>query len=252
MPPKKPASKKVAPANTAPAASTNSPSSTLSWPALTPLLPPEDLRLETVLEEQILTIPRFFTATLCKSYHAFLQKTVTLTKTPGKLKRGEALRVNDRFQLQDEAFAKILWEKSGLREIIAREGEAGKKLWGGEVVGLNPNIRVYRYSKGQFFDKHYDDSNTFSFGDPPVPCRTTWTLLLYLTGSSDGVVGGETVFYTEATKTKKSEEIVVDLEKGLAVLHRHGRECLLHEGRVVTEDAGIGKWVLRSDLVVQR
>ena len=23
---------------------------------------------------------------------------------------------------------------------------------GGEVVGLNPSIRIYRYSKGQFFD----------------------------------------------------------------------------------------------------
>lgn len=25
---------------------------------------------------------------------------------------------------------------------------------GGEVIGLNPNIRVYRYTKGQFFDAH--------------------------------------------------------------------------------------------------
>jgi hypothetical protein len=25
---------------------------------------------------------------------------------------------------------------------------------GGEVVGLNPSIRIYRYSKGQFFDCH--------------------------------------------------------------------------------------------------
>lgn len=25
---------------------------------------------------------------------------------------------------------------------------------GGEVVGLNPNIRIYRYSKGQYFDAH--------------------------------------------------------------------------------------------------
>lgn len=25
---------------------------------------------------------------------------------------------------------------------------------GGEVVGLSPNIRVYRYSKGQYFDCH--------------------------------------------------------------------------------------------------
>lgn len=25
---------------------------------------------------------------------------------------------------------------------------------GGEVVGLNPNIRIYRYTKGQYFDAH--------------------------------------------------------------------------------------------------
>ena len=25
---------------------------------------------------------------------------------------------------------------------------------GGDVVGLNPSIRIYRYTKGQFFDCH--------------------------------------------------------------------------------------------------
>lgn len=25
---------------------------------------------------------------------------------------------------------------------------------GGQVIGLNPNIRIYRYSKGQYFDCH--------------------------------------------------------------------------------------------------
>lgn len=76
--------------------------------------------------------------------------------------------------------------------------------------------------------------------------------MIYLTGTVDSVVGGETVFYTDATRTKKSEEVIVDLEKGLAVLHRHGRECMLHEGKLVTANGGVGKWVLRSDLVVKR
>jgi len=34
------------------------------------------------------------------------------------------------------------------------QGVEDAKLWGGEVLGLNPNIRIYRYSKGQFFDQH--------------------------------------------------------------------------------------------------
>lgn len=149
--PKKPPSKKqakAAPSDEAPK------QTTLSWPPLAPLLPPSDLELQTVLESQILIIPKFFTATLCKTYLAFLQKSISLTTTPGKPRRGEAVRVNDRFQIIDEGFAKTLWEQSGLKEVIEREGEDGKTMWGGEVVGLNPNIRIYRYQKGQFFDKH--------------------------------------------------------------------------------------------------
>ena len=30
---------------------------------------------------------------------------------------------------------------------------------GGKVVGLNPSIRIYRYSKGQFFDCHCESSS---------------------------------------------------------------------------------------------
>lgn len=97
-----------------------------------------------------------------------------------------------------------------------------------------------------------DDTNSFSIGDPQVRCKTTWTLLIYLTGRGDGVLGGETAFYTEATKREKSEEIVIEPERGMALLHKHGPDCLLHEGRIVTEDAGIGKWVLRTDLVVKQ
>ena len=82
--------------------------------------------------------------------------------TPGKPKRGEAVRVNDRFQCDDADFAEHLWSGTALKDIVEKsvidERELGgaerRKLWGGEVIGLNGNIRVYRYSKGQFFDQH--------------------------------------------------------------------------------------------------
>lgn len=84
------------------------------------------------------------------------------------------MRVNDRFQIEDASFARELWERTGLAELVCgiqdpREGngcqEAGGQArdqvakdevvqWGGEVVGLNPNIRIYKYGKGQYFDKH--------------------------------------------------------------------------------------------------
>lgn len=56
--------------------------------------------------------------------------------------------------------------------------------------------------------------------------RTTWTLLLYLTSSSEGCEGGETVFYTHDRKLPR-EAIVVAPETGLLLLHKHGDDCLL-------------------------
>lgn len=103
-----------------------------------------------------------------------------------------------------------------------------------------------------------DESNVlFLPTTPPTPVKTTWTLLIYLTGPSTGCVGGETVFYPELGPAKKfsgkensgANPVVVDLEVGMALLHRHGQECLLHEGREVAEGE---KWVIRSDLCVKR
>lgn len=43
--------------------------------------------------------------------------------------------------------------------------------------------------------------------------------------------------------------VVVGLQTGMALLHRHGAKCMLHEGREVVEGE---KWVIRSDLCVRR
>ena len=88
-----------------------------NWPALKPLPPPSDLSLSTLVESQIILIPNFWTKKLCKNYVAFLGSLPLIT-TPGKPKKGEALRVNDRFQVMDEAFANRLWLETGLKELI--------------------------------------------------------------------------------------------------------------------------------------
>lgn len=121
---------------------------------------------------------------------------------------------------------------------------------GGEVVGLNPSIRIYRYTKGQFFDQHCkrilsdrccsalysllsdDDSNLLNLPTKPTatPAKTTWTILLYLTSPATGCQGGETVFYPDDLSKKSSpinQEIVVSLETGMLLLHKHGNECML-------------------------
>lgn len=258
MPPK---TKRVPPKAPAPVAAPPP-----NWPPFTPLIPESDLSLHEVLSDQIVTVPNLWTSTLCKTYVSFLSS-LPLTTTPGKPKKGNAVRVNDRFQIDDPAFAERLWSGTALKSLVlgineeaglGLTPEAQAKLWGGEVVGLNPNIRVYRYQKGQFFDQHYDDFNNVIIpGSPPTPAKTTWTLLLYLTSSATGCKGGETVFYPKPEMSKKGKAknaetpppVVVELEVGMALLHRHGADCMLHEGREVLEGE---KWVIRSDLCVRK
>jgi hypothetical protein len=92
------------------------------WPVFKPLLPTSDIYLETVADSQIVVARNFWTGTLCKNYVAFL-KGLQLTTTPGKPKKGEALRVNDRFQIVDETFANRLWVETGLRELVCGRDE---------------------------------------------------------------------------------------------------------------------------------
>ncbi|KAJ5953112.1 hypothetical protein N7454_000008 [Penicillium verhagenii] len=244
-----------------------------NWPPLRPLLPAADLSLVPLVPDQIYLIQNFLSSSLCKTYASFLAS-LPLTTTPGKPKKDEAVRVNDRFQVQDARLAEMLWSGTALKELATSRFAGGdeelyynedgeyeapsaeelakraKEVWGGQPLGLNPNIRIYRYSKGQFFAQHYDESNSLTFlpqsATKALPARTTWTLLIYLTTCS----GGETVFYPEPTRADRNPEpISVAPEIGMALLHRHGDHCMLHEGMEVT---GGEKWVLRSDLVVAR
>ena len=142
-----------------------------NWPAFTPLVPESDLGLQELLPGQIVTISNFWTATLCKNYVSFLSS-LPLTTTPGKPKKGDAVRVNDRYQINDPVFAERLWSETALKNLVTGVLSDGsldltdaqrKELWGGEVIGLNPNIRIYRYSKGQFFDQHCMQSLTAGY-----------------------------------------------------------------------------------------
>lgn len=121
-----------------------------AWPPLTPLAPSSDLGLSTLIQDQIITIPRLFTSSLSAKYVSFL-KTLPLVTTPGKPKRGDAVRVNDRFQIDDPNFAARLWSETALQSLVT-EGDVDG--FGGEILGLNPNIRIYRYTEGQYFDQH--------------------------------------------------------------------------------------------------
>jgi hypothetical protein len=72
-----------------------------------------------------------------------------------------------------------------------------------------------------------DESNHLSLSN--IPVKTT--LLLYLTSPSTGCQGGETVFYPDemvipGKKNMVEEPIVVGLETGMVLLHKHGNDCM--------------------------
>ncbi|KAL6857988.1 hypothetical protein ACO1O0_005434 [Amphichorda felina] len=250
----KPANKDTSTTSAQPGAAPSTLSTPPSWPQFKPPLPVVDLTAELHdATPKIALLPSFFPRSLCRDYVSFL-RTLPMQTTPSRPKRGEAVRVNDRFQIDDLLFARRLWEQTGLKDALVHGNHHMQDLWGGEPVGLSPNIRVYRYSKGQYFDCHYDDSNSLILPSDtpeeplPIPVRTTWTLLLYLTSAAEGCVGGETVFYPRDRKSA-AEEIAVPLETGMLLLHKHGDDCLLHEGRQVLDGE---KWVLRTDLCVRK
>ncbi|CAF1754257.1 hypothetical protein HID58_087448 [Brassica napus] len=164
---------------------------------------------------------------------------------------GEAFRDNHRISVNDPVLADTLW-RSGLSNLFT-DIKIRRKV----AVGLNPNIRFYRYSAGQHFGRHIDESVDLEDGK-----RTYYTLLIYLSGSNNAksksksssssktndsssaepLVGGETVFYG----SRNSIVAEVAPMEGMALFHIHGDKCMLHEGRNVSKGV---KYVFRSDVV---
>lgn len=144
-----------------------------NWPPLRPSPPKaHTLSLTPLLPSHIYITTGLLPAPLCKAYVSFLSS-LQLSTTPVQRGKDYAARVNDRFQVWDPAFARVLWEGTALKELVlsflhsdaadegegegedgAGEGEGEGNIWDGVPIGLNPNIRVYRYSAGQFFAKH--------------------------------------------------------------------------------------------------
>ncbi|KAK2653730.1 hypothetical protein Ddye_013586 [Dipteronia dyeriana] len=222
----------------------NSKNATAKWPIVKPKL---NLQISPLKDTDLFTVQNFFTSAESK---AFIKTAESLgfvhQGSQGPLK-GEAYRDNDRISVNDPVLADTIWN-AGLNKLFT-----DIKIRGKVAVGLNPNIRFYRYKVGQRFGQHIDES--VSLGDGK---RTHYTLLIYLSGgckgktksdtnntndsSSEPLVGGETVFY--GSRNKLVAEVAP--AEGMALLHIHGDKCMLHEARNVTKGV---KYLFRSDVV---
>lgn len=192
----------------APASAGSTALARIPWPPLT-LAPHAPLpHLDNSLLPGIITIDPLLSRRTVKAFLALLdgpQSPVQLEPSP-PAKRGEAVRTNERFSVQDPAFARMLWDGTALKTLL-EEGRLRSEVEGRMAKGLNGNIRLYRYNQGSKFNRepplpgpdrtlsrlrltssvaaHYDDYSE----DPVTGYRSEWTLLVYLTGAEDGIVG---------------------------------------------------------------
>ncbi|KAG8638446.1 uncharacterized protein LOC110630950 isoform X2 [Manihot esculenta] len=218
--------------------------SSKKWPLIKPK---KNLQINRLKDTDLFTVQSFLTSAESKSFIKAAESVGFLHQGSLGPTKGEAYRDNDRISVNDPVLANIVWE-SGLNKLFS-----DIKIRGKVAVGLNPNIRFYRYKAGQRFGRHIDESVDLGDGK-----RTHYTLLIYLSGDSkartkhdpndskdsslEPLVGGETVFYG----SRNGVVAEVAPTEGMALLHIHGDKCMLHEARNVTKGV---KYVFRSDVV---
>lgn len=209
---------------------------------------PNDLRIPSrgflptpnvVSEDQIITITKFFSPEFCNELIKSFTTSLKLETTPLIKSKDYAVRVNDRALVENFNTAANLWEY--LQKVLLYEYNDESILSKFQTAkGLNPQLRIYRYTKGHHFGQHYDES--VRVNNLELKGETKWTLLIYLTGDEE-FIGGDTIFYPI---NRGEDPINVHPSKGTALLHKHGDDCLLHEAQLVRDGV---KWVLRSDVV---
>jgi hypothetical protein len=170
-------------------------------------------------------------------------------------KNNEAYLDRDTARVHDGALSAALWQRlAPLLPPLEHAVPVGlhsdgppKKASDGKI-GVPGLLKVYRYTKGHRFGLHVDQS--WKSGAPHE--ETEYTFLVYLNsagevapGAEQPLVGGDTCFMA----TSKKELARCAPRAGTAVLHAHGRRCLMHEGEEVTRGV---KYLLRADVMYRR
>lgn len=204
---------------------------------------------ETVIDDQIITIDNFFPPEVCNDLIKSIENSsdIQLETTPLIKSKEYAARFNDRCLTTDFEATRSLW--SYLSQVLLQDvGYADEDLEKiketfARAIFLNPQLRIYRYRKGHHFGKHYDESVVAPLDEKgSKKGKSKWTLLIYLTGDEE-FVGGGTIFHPDIRGVKP---LNIHPSKGMALLHKHGYDCLKHEAEIVKRGE---KWVLRSDVV---
>ena len=201
----------------------------------------------------IIAITNFFTEDECESLIALADAQV---EPPSKAdlapKKNEAFLDRDTALIDtDDILVRRIWDRL-VPHLPEVDGRLPIGLHGDGRRAMAGQVKLYRYGRGQQFGLHVDQSwKGQGSGE-----ETEFTFLVYLNshgepagGGTEGgeqpLLGGDTVFM----KTAKAELCRVAPQRGMALLHAHGRRCLLHEGEEVRRGV---KYLLRADIMYRR
>ncbi|CAI7787259.1 unnamed protein product [Closterium sp. NIES-54] len=144
------------------------PATRISWPKLRRH---RDLTPQLIRGCEVFTVPGALSPEECAEFIAQGERIGFQWQGSGGPAKGEAYRDNHRISVEDNELAAHLWDRLAP---VLQPLQAGNR----KAVRLNPNMRVYRYSRGQQFGAHIDESVTVAGGG-----RTEYTLLVYLSGA---------------------------------------------------------------------
>lgn len=149
-------------------------------------------------------------------------------------------RNNDRFVVDNDVLAKLLFEKVKpyLPETIEISSgiQAENGVW--HLKELNNRIRFCKYSAHQYFHRHLDGIHYRN-----ETTQSKLTFMIYLNSATE-FKGGRTLFF----KTKETDEIWASYvpRQGDLIVFDHN---VWHEGEVLTQGE---KFVLRSDILYSK
>jgi prolyl 4-hydroxylase len=170
--------------------------------------------------DNIFLVHNFLSPAQCSDYIKLSEKIgyeEAFIETEKGFKRVEGIRNNDRVLYTNLELAEQLFVTA--QPFIP--SEIGKS----KVVGLNELFRFYRYTSGQKFKSHQDQSFIRNENE-----ASYYTFMLYL---NDDFEGGATVF----------ENCVIEPKQGSLLIFLHQ---LTHEGSEITKGV---KYVLRTDVM---
>ena len=176
------------------------------------------------LSEFLFTVPHVLSSAECRSYIETCEakgfEPALILTASGQERRGD-IRSNSRVIIQSGEIANEWWSRLARAKIPVVNGR--------KPVGLNSQLRFYRYDRGEEFGLHQDGHNETADGE-----RSFFTLMIYL---NEGFQGGTTSF--------PSLGMSITPQTGLALLFRHEIE---HEGSPVTAGR---KYAVRTDVMYE-